>query len=192
MPAERKKRAKRAATASSTPETSRSIAAKRRPPYPLPSLDLPPTDEPTIIIKVLPHPIIGRGIGRGLTWTADERPAEQLKKGKSIKLCTTTQTSGLGRLSAISDLRRHWVTFAVAGAAQPCNLRVPIPWAALGDLEGFTHQYHYFSLPSLPPPHHTFTNRPAFQNDSENPYEFDIEEDEIPSLANRIANIINA
>ncbi|KAH9838267.1 uncharacterized protein C8Q71DRAFT_856231 [Rhodofomes roseus] len=192
MPAERKKRSKRAAAESSTPTTTRSIAAKMRQPYPLPPFSLPPTNETTIDVRILPLPIVGKGIGRGLTWTLDKRPAEQLRKGMSVRFCTDVQMSGLGRLSAIADLRRHWVTFLVSGADQPCNLRVPIPWASLGDLEGYTHQHHYFNLAKLPPPHPSFAQRPAFQNEDENPYEFDIEDEEIPSLSNRIANITNA
>ncbi|KAH9843019.1 uncharacterized protein C8Q71DRAFT_720401 [Rhodofomes roseus] len=190
MPAERKNRTKRAASTAST--TSRSIAAKRRQPFPLPSFSLPPTNDTSITVRVLPLPIVGKGLGPGLTWTIDERPAEQLEKGRRVIFSTDAQTSGLGNLSAISDLRRHWVTFIVTGADKPCSLRVPIPWASLGDLEGYTHQHHYFNLPNLPPPHPSFAERPAFQNEKENPYEFDIEEDDIPSLAKRITNITNA
>ncbi|KAH9838322.1 uncharacterized protein C8Q71DRAFT_856286 [Rhodofomes roseus] len=189
MPAERKKRAKRDGAAIS--ETSRSISAKKRQPYSLPSLSLPPTNNTAINVKVLPLPIVGKGLGRGLTWTVDERPTEQLRKGISVKLFTDVQTSGIGRLSVVSDLRRHWVTFIVVGAAQPCNLRVPIPWATLEDLESYTHQRHYFSLAILPPPHHSFTNRSAFLNADDNPYEFDIEETDLPSFSTRLETITN-
>ncbi|KAH9839783.1 uncharacterized protein C8Q71DRAFT_855094 [Rhodofomes roseus] len=191
MPVEPKKRMCRANVArnSTTLVTSKRIAAKKRQPYPLPSLPLPPALETAVSVTVLPLPTVGNG--RGLTWTVDDRPAEQLQKGKRITMRTDTQTSGIGRLSAISDLRRHWVTFTVAGATQPFNLRVPIPWASLEDLESYTHQHHYFDLPNLPPPHRFYADRPAFLDDKENPYEFDINEDDIPSLTNRLDSITN-
>ncbi|KAH9829017.1 uncharacterized protein C8Q71DRAFT_863575 [Rhodofomes roseus] len=156
---------------------------------PLPTLYTPPEGLPIIPVKVLPYPTI-RG-KHGPTWIADERPTVQLQKGSRITIFTDAQTSGTGRLSVITDLRRHWVTFSIVGAPQPCNLRVPIPWAILDSLESFTHQEHYFNLPNDPSPHRSFANIPAFRNLNENPYEFEVDEDDVPTLARRIANIAN-
>ncbi|KAH9832458.1 uncharacterized protein C8Q71DRAFT_860855 [Rhodofomes roseus] len=173
--------------------TTKRTSRKEHHPYiPLPKfseLDNLPASTITQV-KIAPKPIFGGG--RGLTWVADERPASQLKKGSLISLSTASETSGIGKLSAISDLRRHWVTFTVTGADLPCNLRVPIPWSSLDDLESFTHQRNYFDLNNSPPPHTSFHHIPAFNNEEENPYEFEITDNEIDSLEDRIAQITNA
>ncbi|KAH9835831.1 uncharacterized protein C8Q71DRAFT_870101 [Rhodofomes roseus] len=182
---------------STKPTTKRTRRAKTLPPPPpepitlppLPPLSLPQEDLPTVAVKVLPYPAIKHE--RGQTWIADERPSAQLQKGSRITICTDAQTSGIGRLSGITDLRRHWVTFAIVGTPQQNNLRVPIPWAALDGLESFTHQKHYFVLPSDPPPHRSYADIAVFCDDNENPYEFDIDEDDVPGFSRRIANIVH-
>ncbi|KAH9829843.1 uncharacterized protein C8Q71DRAFT_727844 [Rhodofomes roseus] len=156
---------------------------------PLPSLSIAPEGLPVTAVKVLPYPAIRHE--RGPTWIADERPTAQLQKGSRITILTDAQTSGIGRLSVITDLRRHWVTFSIIGASHQCNLRVPIPWAILDGLESFTHQKHYFSLADDPPPHRSFIDIPSFRSKEENPYEFDIDEEDIPAFSKRLASIAN-
>ncbi|KAH9839018.1 uncharacterized protein C8Q71DRAFT_722058 [Rhodofomes roseus] len=177
-----------------TPKKRTSRAKPPPPPTPvtlppLPPLSIPPEDLPVVDVKVLPYPTTR--YERGPTWIADERPTAQLHKGSRITLRTDAQSSGIGRLSAISDLRRHWVTFSIIGAQQQCNLRVPIPWVILDGLESFTHQEHYLSLPNDPPPHRSFIDIPAFRNNEDNPYEFDVNDEDIPAFSKRLANIAN-
>ncbi|TFY56882.1 hypothetical protein EVJ58_g7372 [Rhodofomes roseus] len=150
------------------PRKKRTSRAKPPPPPtpvslpPLPSLSLPPEGLPTMTVKVLPYPITRNECGP--TWVANERPMAQIQKGSRITICTDAQSSGIGCLSAITDLRRHWVTFAIVGAQHPCNLRVPIPWAVLDGLESFTHQKHYFDLAKEPPPHRSISKSVRLSN----------------------------
>ncbi|KAH9838425.1 uncharacterized protein C8Q71DRAFT_722610 [Rhodofomes roseus] len=190
MPAERKQNSQiRKAARTNTPKKRRTDT-DRPPLFPLPSLSIEDTGEPVISIHVQPHAEIGNS--RGLTWTMNERPAEQLQKGRLITMSAGGEVTGIGRLSAVMDLRRHWVTFAVSGANLPCDIRVPIPWAILEGLESFTHQYHYFGLNNNPPPHTSFRDIPAFHDTNYNPYEFDIEDEDIASYTRRIADITGA
>ncbi|TFY55162.1 hypothetical protein EVJ58_g8418, partial [Rhodofomes roseus] len=106
-------------------------------------------------------------------------------------MSTDSENTGTGRLSATSDLRRHWITFTIIGATLPCNLRVPIPWAHLEELESFTHQRNYFALNKSPPPHESFKHIPPFQDDDTNPYEFDITWDDTRAYEERLARISN-
>ncbi|TFY57610.1 hypothetical protein EVJ58_g6918 [Rhodofomes roseus] len=190
MPAERKQtRRISKTTRTNTPKKQRTDP-DRIPLFPLPSLSIATTGEPVTAVRVLPHAEIGNS--RGLTWTLDERPAAQLQKGSLITMSAGSEVTGIGRLSAVMDLRRHWVTFAVAGGNLPCDIRVPIPWAILEGLESFTHQHHYFDLKNDPPPHASFHDIPAFQDTNYNPYEFDLEEKDITSYMRRIADITGA
>ncbi|TFY67455.1 hypothetical protein EVJ58_g1601 [Rhodofomes roseus] len=131
------------------------------------------------------------GEGKGLTWIVQSRPEIQLGKRQHVVLKTNAQRSGVGRLTSVADLRRHWVIFTVSGAPHSCNLRVPIPWAALDDLEGFTHSKFYFTLPALPRPHAEFSS-PIFTSDEENPYEFELGERAESRSERLIARITNA
>ncbi|KAH9917470.1 uncharacterized protein B0H18DRAFT_1123561 [Fomitopsis serialis] len=161
-----------------------------RKPVPLPTLHAT-TDDPlseVTHVKVQPRPVWG---GRGYTWIVDQHPAQQLGTGTLISIENESGKSGTGRLSSASDLRRHWVTFIVAGASPPCNLRVPIPWATLGALESYTHTTHYTSLADLPLPHPSFFNNPAFAAENDNPYEFDLWDADTESLEERISLIRN-
>ncbi|KAH9906598.1 uncharacterized protein B0H18DRAFT_1193999 [Fomitopsis serialis] len=128
--------------------------------------------EPTTHVKVLLRPVWGRG--EGLTWTADQRPDQRLKVGALISIYNASGHSGTGRLASTLDLRRHWVSFTIVGAPEPCNLCVPIPWAELGALEKHLHTQRYAALAPYPQPHHSFHDIPAFVNTENNPYIYDI------------------
>ncbi|TFY52422.1 hypothetical protein EVJ58_g10030 [Rhodofomes roseus] len=190
MPAERKQNRRVRKPTHTRTSQRRRTETDRNPLFPLPTLSIADTGEPVIATSVLPHAEIGNS--RGLTWTVNERPAAQLQKGRLITMSTGGEVTGIGRLSAVMDLRRHWVTFAVTGANLPCDIRVPIPWAILEGLESFTHQHHYFSLNNTPPPHASFRDIPAFHDIHYNPYEFDLEEKDIASYTRRIATITGA
>jgi len=129
------------------------------------------------------------GEGKGLTWVVKSRPAKQLGKRQHIVLQSDSKRSGVGRLTSVVEMRRHWVLFTVSGGPYPCNVRVPVPWAALDDLESFTHAKLYFTLPTLPRPHAEFERIPLFTNDEENPYEFELGEGRALDAERRYARI---
>ncbi|KZT65941.1 hypothetical protein DAEQUDRAFT_490610 [Daedalea quercina L-15889] len=161
---------------------------------PLPLFHPSPDARDIIQATVLARPRYGRG--RGLTWTVNEAPEEPLQKGRYVILRTETEATGIGRISVVTDLRRHWVTFAIAGATLPCNIRVPIPWAVLDNLESYTHRTYYFNLPPDPRPHEALRHDPKFdKEDHVNPYYTEDTEDEAGAeceeMEERVARITN-
>ncbi|KAH9935768.1 uncharacterized protein B0H18DRAFT_422877 [Fomitopsis serialis] len=167
--------------------------AKEVPPtIPLPTFHATPSpsDSPVHDVTVLPLPTMEER--SGLTWVVDTRPRRQLESLCYIRLRVGTLSTGVGRLGQVVMLRRHWVTFAVSDAPAYCTLRVPIPWAKLNDLASVAHTSHFFDLPKLPRPHPSFRDIPHFENDEENPYEFEIWDDEIPDIESRLERIKNA
>ena len=121
-------------------------------PHPLPPFQATTLDRTPKLgrIKVLDHPRVN---GKGQqTWTVDEEPVSTLQCNSLVILYNSSYESGIGRLSAIVDLRRHWVTFTVAGAQYPAFLRVPAPWTTLEGLAAFSYSAHFNSLPFLPGP----------------------------------------
>lgn len=157
--------------------------------------DTPPShdDEETDFeeIKVTTHPSFGSGPTL-LTWIVDERPKVQISTGMSIKLTSASRTTGVGRVSGVVDLRRHWVTFKLQGAQSPCSLQVPIPWAKLPVFESYTHTKHYFQLPVRPHAHIQYRYNPIFYDVAQNPYEFDLWDVDEVELDERIDAITNA
>ena len=118
--------------------------------YPLPNLNAT-THAPhakLLRIKVLTRPRLHRG--KGLTWTVDEEPASRIQVGTLVILYTETEESGIGRVSSVTDLRQHWVTFTLAGAENPTHLRVPAVWSKLEDLAAYTFTNYFHALPPYP------------------------------------------
>jgi len=112
-----------------------------------------------------------------MVWVTATRPKRQLSRTLKISLKTSQQVSGVGRLSALTALCRHWVSFSIMGSLSPCSLRVPIPWASLEPLECHIHATRYLSLATEPAPHPDFAGNPLISNDTESPYEFEVWED---------------
>ena len=154
----------------------------------LPPLCLSAHDDEVVEVKVLDRPV--RGEKRGMVWIVESRPPRQLANGQKIVLRTSEEVSGVGRLSTLDGLYRHWASFVIAGGppSRPCSLRVPIPWSSLSALESHAHTKHYSSLPKLPSPHPAFLNNPLITSDKESPYEFEVLEDEA-TLDSRLARI---
>lgn len=116
---------------------------------PLPSLTLSSNDSIVpITVHVLPRPQLGRGTST--TWTIETEPPSRIRRGSKIIMTTASQQSGIGEVSTVTDLRRHWVTFRISGSTHPSNIRAPIAWVMLDQLEGYTHANRYFDLPALP------------------------------------------
>ena len=118
--------------------------------YPLPNLNATTHDLHAILlrIKVLNRPWLHQG--KGLTWTVDEEPASRIQVGTLVILYTEAEESGIGRVSSVTDLRQHWVTFTLAGAEDPTHLRVPVVWAKLEDLAAYTFTNYFHALPPYP------------------------------------------
>ncbi|KAH9913052.1 uncharacterized protein B0H18DRAFT_960623 [Fomitopsis serialis] len=184
------KKQKSTNTNRSRPYTGAGLKPTRNP-IPLPSLHITNDNDAAEVVRVRvqQRPVWG---GRGYTWIVDQHPTQQLGRGTLISIQNESGQSGTGRLSSASDLRRHWITFTVAGASPPCNLRVPIPWATLGTLESYTHTTHYATLADLPPPHSSFLNNPAFSEATDNPYEFELWDVDTETLEKRISLIRNS
>lgn len=159
---------------------------------PLPDFrSLPCTDGRNVVeARVLPRP----RFGKGTTWTVDEKPDKPVRRGAYVTFRTPTErTAGLGRISAVTDLRRHWVTFAITGATLPCNIRLPISWAKLDDLERYTHRKYYFDLPPDPRPHESLRDDPRLEAADIYPYDVGNpgEEGDANEMEERVAKITN-
>ena len=120
--------------------------------FPLPILNATTNDPKArlVRIKVLDRPRMSKN--EGTTWTTEEEPVAGLRIGMLVILHTSINESGIGRISAVSDLRQHWVTFTLAGAKNPTHLRTPVIWTILEDLAAFAHSTYFQSLPALPGP----------------------------------------
>ena len=142
--------------------------------------------------RVLPRPRFGNR--KGTTWTVDEKPDRPVRRGGYVTLRTPTErTAGVGRISAVTDLRRHWVTFAITGATLPCNIRIPISWAALDGLERYTHRKYYFNLPPEPRPHESLRNDSRLEAGNMYPYDDGRpgEDADVSEMEERVARITN-
>lgn len=119
----------------------------------LPTLNIPDVGEPIIRFNVLPYPSTDQS--RLLTWTVDERPSRKVRFGQLVSMWTPRSRSGTGMLTAITDLRRYWVTWTVSCDTAKCKIRIPISWTVLPKLEATAHEKHYLALPNTPQPHHS-------------------------------------
>ena len=124
---------------------------------------------PVLDVYVFPEPV--RSDEEQTVWAVAVRPETFLRRGQNIALKTSRQTSGIGRLSSLKEMFRHWVSFGITGSGGKCCLHVPIPWVSLSDIECLVHTRHYSTLPALPPPHPDFDN-PLITGSDESPYEF--------------------
>ena len=120
--------------------------------YPLPNLNATTYDltAKLVRIKVLNRPRLHTG--EGTTWTVDEEPTSPLHIGKLVILYNDHGESGIGRISSVTDLRQHWVTFTLGGAEHPAHLRIPVVWSRLDDLAAYTFSTYFHSLPPYPEP----------------------------------------
>ncbi|KAH9838218.1 uncharacterized protein C8Q71DRAFT_854343 [Rhodofomes roseus] len=141
------------------------------PTHAFPLLQLTPDPANTTEVVVGGRP--AKSLGNGPIWTVMERPAVHIGSGHLITLKADGSQSGVGRLTVMTDLRRHWITWKIEGGPTTCNLRVPIPWARLSSSESDRHTQEYRLLKSLPPPHYSFIIDPDILYPNESPYEFE-------------------
>ncbi|TFY59757.1 hypothetical protein EVJ58_g5575 [Rhodofomes roseus] len=136
----------------------------------LPVLQLPYNVNDATTVEVEGKP---ERSGSNLTWVVDKRPAVQIGRGHLVSLSAGHNRTGVGRLTGITDVYRHWITWSITGGPGICYIRVPIPWARLSRLEGLAHTERYHALSALPPPHPIFWNNPIVLHSKDSPYEFE-------------------
>ncbi|TFY51451.1 hypothetical protein EVJ58_g10557 [Rhodofomes roseus] len=137
---------------------------------PLPTLRLTDNVASAVIIDVADYPT--RDSRQNRTWIVAERPPRPLGVGTLIKLQTSEELSGLGRIAAVNGICRYWISFAISGSTERCSLRAPIPWTALGPTERRVLTYLYHVLQPLPPPHPHFADNATLMLSTRTPYEF--------------------
>ena len=125
---------------------------RRETAYPFPILSATTHDLRARLIRVNVLNCPRFPVGGGTIWTVDEEPASPLQSGTLIILYNDNGDSGIGRISAVTDLRQHWVTFTLAGASPPAYVRTPVVWAKLADLAAHTHSVYFNELPPYPGP----------------------------------------
>ncbi|EPS93441.1 hypothetical protein FOMPIDRAFT_1055960 [Fomitopsis schrenkii] len=119
--------------------------------YVLPPLELPDVGETIIPLHVLPLPTADQGAL--LIWTVDERPSRKVRYGQLVSMRTPESHTGIGMLTAVSELRRYWITWTVSSDSARCKICIPTSWTVLSGVEAVAHEKHYITLPSSPPPH---------------------------------------
>ncbi|EPT02711.1 hypothetical protein FOMPIDRAFT_1047449 [Fomitopsis schrenkii] len=163
----------------------------RIPRSPLPVLPKPPANMGTTLsvttVDVQSSPWYkGR---KGSTWAVDKRPTNDIGIDDLVRLRIGALETGIGRISTIAELSRHWVTFLIMGNHGQFGLRTPSAWARLNDFARYTHENHYFLLDRAPP-HSAFDGDPLFQDDTKNPYNRAPKRD--TAMAARMALITNS
>ncbi|KAH9840201.1 uncharacterized protein C8Q71DRAFT_721919 [Rhodofomes roseus] len=108
------------------------------------------------------------------TWVVDRQPGRPLARSHVLTLWAGDHMIGSGRISTITCLARHWVTFRLAGTRSGMRVRVPIPWAGLSGHASYTHTTQFLTLSPSPEPHEAFRNSPDFADPDANPYEFEL------------------
>ncbi|KAH9842028.1 uncharacterized protein C8Q71DRAFT_357010 [Rhodofomes roseus] len=141
-----------------------------------PLLELTPDPNPSNTADIVVAARPWKSLGHGPIWVATERPAVQIGSGQLITLNSDGRKSGVGRLTVVTDLRRHWITWAIEGGPTRCNLRLPIPWARLSADEAERHTTGYHKLNAIPPPQSSFILDPYILYPHTSPYEFEIAE----------------
>ena len=112
----------------------------------------------------------------GTTWVAKEAPKHWLARSLIVRLTSQSVERGSGRLSMVTRLTRHWVSFKVHGVSPLTSLRIPIPWVKLGLVDQYKHLMRYATLSSNPPPPPGIGPTRNGQHDVTSPYEYDVEE----------------
>ena len=97
--------------------------------------------------------------------------------------------TGPGLLTAIVELRQHWVTWAVSGGPTKCHLRIPVSWTAMTGVEAIAHVKHYQKLPATPAPHPLAVPTTHDDNFKACPYTHSLTEEERDRLATRLDEI---
>ena len=103
-------------------------------------------------------------------WIVASEPRRHVGENDLISLTANLdRKTGIGRISHVSGLDKHWVTFSIAGSTPKSGIQVPIPWARLPTRVAEAHARTYVSLESIPPLH-IFREDSWYRNPLVNPY----------------------
>ncbi|EPT03197.1 hypothetical protein FOMPIDRAFT_115830 [Fomitopsis schrenkii] len=119
-------------------------------------------------------PVQGEG-GEGTTWVVVVSPPRRITRGLIIRIRSNLNEYGSGRLSKVTRLTRHWVSFKVHGITPLTSIRVPIPWAQLSQVEQFEHLTRYAELSPTPVIGHVFRHTRDDRLGTVNPYRFEVD-----------------
>ena len=180
-----------------TPEEKQTISPnpqkkqKKNPTHPsqphrLPTLTMPSNGEPVIAVTVKDLPLKGEGGTK--IWAVDEAPSRRLGSGQLISLKNSQGETGPGLLSAITDLRQHWVTWSISGGPEKARVQIPIPWSDMTGVGAVAHAKMFKALPAQPAPHKDATPSPP-KPDGQYPYASNVGETERPDLEKRLEGI---
>ena len=114
----------------------------------------------------------------GTTWVAKEAPMHWLARSLIVRLTSNSNERGSGRLSMVTRLTRHWVSFKVHGISPLTSLRIPIPWVRLGLVDQYEHLTRYATLPRDPPPPPGIGLPKNGQHEATSPYDYNIDEND--------------
>ena len=155
-------------------KTARRLYSRIAPPKvpQLPLLSAPPKNEQQILtittIQVYDNPWYRRGTGT--QWITAAKPTRPVGEDDLICLAINRdRRTGVGRISHISNMDKHWITFHIAGATPRAYVRVPIPWAKLSVRLAESHAKSFHALENVPP-HYAFRNNPIYRDPDINPY----------------------
>ncbi|EPT04334.1 hypothetical protein FOMPIDRAFT_1014189 [Fomitopsis schrenkii] len=137
----------------------------------LPTLNIETTTVDVIAVRVNPLPRYGED--GDATWYAAVEPRKRARVGGWVILSARPkcQRTGVGMLSEIADMTRHWITFKIAGGPREYRLRIPTAWTRLEQEDAMTYLTHYFELQRTPhPPDTVQRQHPDFESEEYNPY----------------------
>lgn len=155
--------------------------------FKLPQFDIPDYGEPIILLHTLSTPVAAKG--PILTWMVDEKPARRIRYGLLVSIRTKQGDSGTGLVSAVVEMRRHWITWMVSSGAAKCHVQIPVPWCSLSAIEVVAHEKHYRDLFRTPRAHRDDPARALPSVSTLYPYKHHITPEERGLLEERLARI---
>ena len=114
----------------------------------------------------------------GLTWIVETAPKHWLARSLIVRLTTNAAERGSGRLSMITRMTRHWISFKVHGTTPRTSLRVPIQWTKLSQVDQYEHMTQYASLSPYPLPLLGVEAPNEYNDEVTSPYEYDVKADD--------------
>ena len=123
----------------------------------------------------------------GKIWVAKAAPRLRHTRSLIVRLTSNATERGTGRLSMVTRLTRHWVSFKVHGVTPLTSLRVPMPWTKLSHVDQYEHMTQYATLSPYPLPFPGTIPPDAHHDEFTNPYDYDVTADD-QYLARKLRN----
>ena len=106
----------------------------------------------------------------GTHWIVAAEPRRHVGEGDLINLTANLdRRTGTGKISHVTGIEKHWVTFSLAGAIPKAGIQIPIPWARLPRSAAEAHARAYLTLENIPPLP-VFRANSWYRNPRVNPY----------------------